>query len=74
MSENGDHSVHPADSGRWRDLASLFGPNGASEGCWCMLWRIPGSEWVKGKRDGNRAQMRELVTAGPPPGLLAYEG
>lgn len=39
-----------------------------------MLWRIPGSEWVKGKQGGNRAGMRALVTSGPPPGLLAYEG
>ena len=24
----------------WADLATLFGRNGAQEGCWCVWWRI----------------------------------
>jgi GNAT superfamily N-acetyltransferase len=65
---------HPLTSDRWKDLEALFGPRGACAGCWCMWWRLPRSAWTRGKGDGNRRELRKLVQAGPPPGILAYEG
>lgn len=57
---------------RWPDLVRLFGPRGGCAGCWCMVWRLRKAEYERGKGDGNRAAFREIVRAGPPPGILAY--
>jgi GNAT superfamily N-acetyltransferase len=62
----------PATPERWPDLAALFGARGACGGCWCMYWRQTRAEYEKRKGAGNRRALRKLVTAGPPPGLLAY--
>jgi len=48
---------------RWDDFATLFGPKGACAGCWCMYWRLKRSDFVRGKGDGNRDAMRDLVQA-----------
>jgi GNAT superfamily N-acetyltransferase len=39
-----------------------------------MAWRLPKSEWERGRGAGNRRAMRKLVSAGEPVGLLAYLG
>ena len=64
----------PLTPSRWPDLVRLFGPRGASGGCWCMYWRRKRSEYVRGKGAGNRAAFRKIVRAGELPGLLAYDG
>jgi GNAT superfamily N-acetyltransferase len=64
--------IHPATPERWADLEQLFGPRGATGGCWCMWWRLPRSEFDRNKGDGNREALRSLVNSGDPPGLLAY--
>lgn len=63
--------VHPLTPKRWRDLEALFGPNGASGGCWCMWWRI-GAEYRTRTGTANKASFKRAVAKGPPPGLLAY--
>jgi GNAT superfamily N-acetyltransferase len=57
----------------WPDLEDLFGKNGASNGCWCMYWRL-GPEYRKRPREKNRSAFRKIVVQGPPPGLLAFHG
>ena len=37
-----------------------------------MTWRLPRSEYEKGKGAGNRAAFRRRVHSGSPPGVLAY--
>ncbi len=65
--------VHPLTPDRWPDLESLFGPRGATGGCWCMYWRLTRSQFDYQKGDGNRDAFREIVIdAHQPPGLLAY--
>lgn len=59
---------------RWGDLHRLFGEGGACGGCWCMYWRLAPRDWTAGKGDGNRVALEALVSSGPPPGLLAYDG
>lgn len=66
-----DLSVRPLTPELWPALEELFGPGGASNGCWCMYWRI-GAEYHKRPRARNREALRESVEAGPPPGLLAF--
>ena len=56
----------------WPALEDLFGKWGASNGCWCMYWRIGGA--YRGRRHENRAALRKIVERGPPPGLVAFDG
>ena len=63
------HSVTPE---RWEDLEELFGPRGATGGCWCMYWRLKRSEYELLKGEGNHQLMKSIVDSGEVPGLLAY--
>ncbi|HYI16712.1 MAG TPA: GNAT family N-acetyltransferase [Thermomicrobiales bacterium] len=65
--------IRPLTPDRWPDLEALFGPRGATGGCWCMYWRLTRSQFDYLKGDGNRDAFREIVVeAERPPGLLAY--
>lgn len=66
-------TIAALDAARWPDLATLFGRNGATSGCWCMWWRVPAKEWGIGN-DHNREAFHEVVASGDPTGLLAYDG
>jgi GNAT superfamily N-acetyltransferase len=66
-------TIRPLTPDRWPALEDLFGPHGASNGCWCMYWRI-GAEYRKRAREENRQALRRIVRRGPPPGLLAFDG
>jgi GNAT superfamily N-acetyltransferase len=57
----------------WPALEDLFGSAGASNGCWCMYWRI-GAAYRERPRGRNKAALRALARRGPPPGLLAFDG
>ena len=64
--------VHPLTADRWADFERLFGPRGASGGCWCMFWRLRSSENAGNTGPDNKRAMRQIVDKGEPPGLLAY--
>ena len=66
-------TIRPLTPDLWPSLEDLFGKGGASNGCWCMYWRI-GSEYHKREREKNRKAFRRIVEQGPPPGLLAFDG
>jgi GNAT superfamily N-acetyltransferase len=66
-------TIRPLTPDLWPALEDLFGKHGASNGCWCMYWRI-GSAYRKRPREQNRAAFRAVVKRGPPPGLLAFDG
>jgi GNAT superfamily N-acetyltransferase len=66
-------NVAPLTPERWSDLTTLFGPNGANSGCWCMWWRVPTKEWSANGNAGNRTAFEDVVRRGEPAGLLAYE-
>jgi GNAT superfamily N-acetyltransferase len=66
-------TIRPLTADLWPALEDLFGKSGASNGCWCMYWRI-GSAYGKRPRGQNRAAFRRVVKQGPPPGLLAFDG
>jgi GNAT superfamily N-acetyltransferase len=65
--------VRPLTLERWSALESLFGPSGASNGCWCMYWRI-GPRYHDRPRADNRDDLRQLAASHQPPGLLAFDG
>jgi GNAT superfamily N-acetyltransferase len=67
-------TVSPLTPDRFPDLERLFGPRGASSGCWCMWWRIPRARFDADRGERNRAAFRRYVEGGDVPGLLAYDG
>ena len=56
------------------DLARLFGPTGAHDGCWCMWFRLSGKEFSAGSGASNRRRLRARVRSGAPVGVLARKG
>jgi GNAT superfamily N-acetyltransferase len=59
-------------SERWDDLVKLFGAHGASGGCWCMYFRLPGREFSENKGAANQQLFHEVIASGQPVGLIAY--
>jgi GNAT superfamily N-acetyltransferase len=72
MADSIDLTFRPLTPERWPDLEALFGPRGASGGCWCMWWRLKRSDFDRQQGEGNRQALQSLVESGPPPGILAY--
>ena len=66
-------AIRPLTPDLWPALEDLFGPKGASGGCWCMYWRI-GAEYRRRPREQNKRALKQIVKRGPPPGLLAFDG
>jgi len=66
-------AIRPVTPELWPALEDLFGKSGASNGCWCMYWRI-GSLYRQRPRDENKRALKQIVKRGPPPGLLAFDG
>src|SRR5262245_9232554 len=64
-------TILPLTPDLWPALEDLFGKWGASNGCWCMYWRIGGA--YRGKRSESKKALREIVKRGSP-GLLAFDG
>jgi len=65
-------TIRPVTPDLWPALENLFGKWGASNGCWCMYWRLGGA--YRGRREENKATLRKIVRRGPSPGLLAFDG
>jgi ribosomal protein S18 acetylase RimI-like enzyme len=73
-------TVLPLTPARWRDLEALFRARGCSQarGCWCMAYRRTGDRGPLPpgvtRSLANRADLKSLVDAGHPPGLIGYRG
>lgn len=71
-------TVLPLTPERWPDLQTLFDAKGCSlaRGCWCMYYRRSGSRGAlpagTTPAQANRADLKALVDAGRPPGLIGY--
>ena len=68
-----DLTFSPVSAERWPALEDLFGRAGASNGCWCMYWRI-GPRYRDRPREDNKRDLEQLARSGQPPGLLAFDG
>jgi len=66
-------TVRPLTGEEWPALEDLFGRAGASNGCWCMYWRI-GPRYRERPRADNKRDLERLARSGPAPGLLAFDG
>lgn len=73
-------TVHPLTPDRWPDLEAIFMARGCSvaRGCWCMYYRRSGARDPlpagMTRVKANRADLKALVDAGRPPGLIGYRG
>jgi GNAT superfamily N-acetyltransferase len=65
--------IRPLTAGTWPALEDLFGAAGASNGCWCMYWRL-GPRYRDRPRADNRRDLCDLAASGRPAGLLAFDG
>jgi GNAT superfamily N-acetyltransferase len=63
------HALTPE---RFSDFEKLFGPRGATGGCWCMYWRLTHTQYEEQHGELNRRNMKALVDSGTVPGILAY--
>jgi GNAT superfamily N-acetyltransferase len=68
-----DLRIHPLTFALWPALEDLFNDGSACKRCWCMYWRL-GSAYRKNSPDANREAFCQIVQAGPPPGLIAFDG
>lgn len=66
-------TIRPLGPGEWPALEDLFGRGGASNGCWCMYWRI-GPRYRDRPRAENKQDLKELASSDQAPGLLAFDG
>src|SRR5262245_29869181 len=71
-----DIACRPATAADTGTISKLFGPNGASGGCWCMHWRIAkgGKMWKACKGEPNRRAFFKLLRQGRAQGTLAFAG
>jgi GNAT superfamily N-acetyltransferase len=72
--------VHPLTPKRWPDLEAVFQAKGCAmaRSCWCLYYRVSGNlpspPSGQTRQQHLRARFEAIVTQGPPPGLLAYDG
>jgi hypothetical protein len=62
-------TIRPLTPDLWPALEDLFRKGGASNGCWCMYWRI-GGEYHKREREKNRRAFHEIVKHGLRCGMI----
>lgn len=73
-------TVLPLTPERWPDLETIFRAKGCSvaRGCWCMAYRRSGAPKAlppgTTRAQANRRDLKALVNAGRPPGLIGYRG
>src|SRR5215831_13566474 len=58
-----DLTIRPLTAEQWPALENLFGKAGASNGCWCMYWRI-GPRYRSRPRADNKEDLARLAAAG----------
>jgi GNAT superfamily N-acetyltransferase len=63
---------HPITAERLPDLVRFFEQHGNPNYCWCMRWRLAGSEFARLKSAGRKRALRKLVRTGTPVGILGY--
>ncbi|MCQ1833507.1 GNAT family N-acetyltransferase [Neorhizobium galegae] len=67
-----DLRFEPVTAERWKDFEMLFGAQGAFCHCWCVALRLPHAVRTKMQPQERKEHIRGCITAGPPPGILAY--
>ena len=62
-----DYLISPLTAERWPTLEDLFGRAGASNGCWCMYWRIGPRYHDRPHADSKRdLRLTSVTSVGSP--------
>jgi GNAT superfamily N-acetyltransferase len=69
-----EYRFEPVTARRGADLDAFSRSHGKFRYCSCMRWRLASAQYQKIGRDGRAAALGELVDAGQPVGVLAYQG
>lgn len=64
--------IRPATSDRFDDAEHALTGGGDGAGCQCQWWTLTNAEWNATDSAGREALLRDEITTGPPPGLIAY--
>jgi len=67
-------TIAPLTPDLWPAFEDLFGKQGACYGCWCTHFRLPPASRRENTGERKKDHMRARVEAGPPPGLLLFDG
>lgn len=67
-------SIKPLTPDLWPAFERLFGKQGACYGCWCTHFRMPPVIRRENDRARNKDFFKARIEAGPPPGLVAFDG
>ena len=65
-------TIEPATADRFDDAQHALSGGGDGRGCQCQWWMMPNSEWQKTSLEQREGLLRDEMTAGPPPALIAY--
>ena len=66
--------IRPLTSSDSDAFVTLFGPQGACYGCWCTYLRLPPKVRAATTAAERRDHMLARIAAGPPPGLIGWQG
>lgn len=66
-------TIRPLTPDLWPAIEDLFSDGAVCQKCWCMYWRT-GRAYRTTSGQDNKAAFKKIVKAGPPPGLLAFDG
>jgi GNAT superfamily N-acetyltransferase len=65
--------VLPLTPEHWPAVEQLFTSVAPAARCWCMYFRV-GPQYRRRPAEQNRDEFHAVVAAGPPPGLVAFDG
>jgi GNAT superfamily N-acetyltransferase len=65
-------TIEPATPGRFDDVEHALTGGGDGRSCQCQWWTLTNAQWQATSTEEREQLLRDEVTAGPPPGLVAY--
>lgn len=64
--------VQPVTSANWQKLVDLFKANGNTNYCWCMTWRMSGSDFRSCSSGDRKKELEQRVQKEIPVGVLGF--
>ena len=65
-------TIEPATPGRFDDVEHALTGGGDGRSCQCQWWTLTNAQWQATTTEEREQLLRDEVTTGPPPGLVAY--
>ena len=65
-------TIEPATPGRFDDVEHALTGGGDGRSCQCQWWTLTNAQFQETSTEEREQLLRDEVTTGPPPGLIAY--